>query len=164
MERAETLWGWNQDLDIPAAVARLDQSWLDQKYVLISGLDSSFDMRGVVDPRPLLDDLNAESWALGRHIAIEGPTFGHLLWAHEYFGGFDEVWFFDEMPVDQEPDAPRLTTDRKLLERPASVLTNWLQENRGVAGLGDGDDLNWITPSVSLADLWRARGASDQMP
>lgn len=67
------------------------------------------------------------------------------------FAGFDEVWVFAGAPAADvvEPETIGLTSETPV--EPAPALSGWFEETGCLLGLGDGDGLNYATPSRALA-------------
>ena len=72
----------------------------------------------------------------------------------QFFTGFDEVWLFTEAPASGKPDGLRMTSDQPLVSAPEG-LEAWMREVGCIAGLGDGDGLNFAAFDAELARLWR---------
>ncbi len=148
------LFGWNAELDIPSAVTMVDQKCLAESHALISAVDSSFDVRELLSLIPLLRRLGWHYYELGKGVVIPGGLLPNLIEEHDYFNGFDEIWFFEFAPSEPKPEAVPLTSDIKLKQGPADSVLTWMRSNGCIAGLGDGDGLNFVTFKPSLAELF----------
>jgi hypothetical protein len=153
MENA--LWGWTESLDIPSALGRMPGGQLGECHALITTIDSSADVNLLKSVRTAIEKLNVEYKPLGGGVVLPGSYLLQLD-TDGFFTGFDELWLFREPPHEPKPDSDRLTSDHKLIDAPPRLVTDWLYTNSGIAGLGDGVGLNWITVSPALADLWTA--------
>jgi hypothetical protein len=156
MEREQILWGWAPALDIPVALGRMDQRQLDESHVLITILDSTPEVNRMRPVRAAIERLEIDCRSLGGGLVVPGSSLGRLDMAYGLLDGFDEIWLFENPPIEPKPDSVPLTSDIKLLQGPPEFLSDWLFRNSGIAGLGDGDGLNWITVSPSLAENWSA--------
>lgn len=154
------LFGWNAELDIPSAVTMVEQKCLAESHALISAVDSSFRPRELPSLIPLLARLGWHYYELGGGVVITGELLLNLIEEHDYFHGFDEIWCFESPPSEPKPEAVPLTSDIKLQREPADSLVKWMRSNSCIAGLGDGDGLNFVTFKPSLAELF-SRQAQD---
>jgi hypothetical protein len=146
--------GWNPTLDIPSALALAPRQYVGDSHVLISVVDSSPKVAELASLLPLLDRLEASYRTLGDGVVIDGDVLVKLINDHGFFNGFDELWLFGKSPEVGKPEAIPLTSDVRLETEPPSVLVDWMRENDGVAGLGDGIGLNFVTFRPALAQLW----------
>jgi hypothetical protein len=154
MENRKVLYGWNPNLDIPAAVSVGGAQWVADTEVLISTVDSSSRVTELTSLKPLLDRLGATHSDLDAGVVIDGETLLTLICGQDFFDGFDELWFFNAMPSEAKPEAVPLTSDVQLTHPPADVLVQWMLDSNCIAGLGDGVGLNFVTFDESLARLW----------
>jgi hypothetical protein len=122
--------------------------------VLLSTIDSSPRVSEMADLRSVLRAMDASFDELGRGIVIDGSTLLSLVGKHDFLHGFDEVWLFTEKPSEDKPEAIPLTSDVHLQEQPSDAVANWMQRCGCIAGLGDGDGLNFVTLRPSIAELW----------
>jgi hypothetical protein len=149
------LWGWAESLDIPSALGRLPSGQLAESHALITMIDSSAEVNLLGSVRAAIEGLGVEYKPLGGGVLLPGSSLLQLD-RDGLFTGFDELWLFRDPPLERKPDSERLTSDHKLSVAPPRLVTDWLCRNSGIAGLGDGIGLNWITVSPALADLWTA--------
>jgi len=152
----ELLWGWTQTLDIPSAVSLIAPRRLTDCYALISVIDSSSRVTalpGLIAERERRDSDYAP---LGDGLVVPWRVLAELIRAESFFTGFDELWLFGEQPTEAKPESVPLTSDLPLRGAPAGALIDWTRRTRAVAGLGDGDGLNFVTFCPSLAALWTA--------
>jgi hypothetical protein len=91
--------------------------------------------------------------SLGSGMVIDGEALLALI-EHQFFDGFDELWIFRESPIEGKPEAIPLTSDVRLVHELSEDLRNWMYDNGCIAGLGDGDGLNFATFKPALARLW----------
>jgi len=148
------LYGWNPKLDIPSAIDGPEQrKQIAPSHVLVSMVDSTpaVDLSDLV---PLLQSMGENYDELGSGLVISGEALLSLVDEHKVFDGFDEIWIFGERPIQDKPDAIRLISDRKLGPEPPGLLVDWMRNNGCIAGLGDGDGLNYATFSPVLDELW----------
>ena len=155
--------GWNPALDLSTAVERIPQSELLRWFGLIAVVDSSANINELITLPRVLEDLGASLEHVGQSALVDGPTLIHLN-AGDFFSGFDELWLFRERPAQAKPEGRELffTSDTRRPGGPPERVERWFLENKGVAGLGDGDGLNWITPDPKLAPLWDGDGQSEE--
>lgn len=156
MSSSAPLFGWNPKLDIPSAVSIMPRAQVLSAQALISTVDSSSRVSELPSLPPLLEQMGIDPQSLGSGVLIAGGALLELLFERDFFAGFDEVWLFQSTPLSAKPEAVPLTSDVRLLQEPPAALTQWMYENDGFAGLGDGDGLNFITLDPDLAERWMA--------
>jgi hypothetical protein len=100
--------------------------------------------------------MEVDAQSLGNAALVSGEVLLALLFEHDFFSGFDEVWLFPSSPSSAKPEAVPLTSDVRLVHEPPAALTHWLCANDGLAGLGDGDGLNFMAFDPDLAKRWMA--------
>jgi hypothetical protein len=88
-------------------------------------------------------------------VVVGGATLLTLIDDYSFFTGFDEIWLFADPPLLSKPETIRITSDAPLEQRPPDALIAWMREADCLAGLGDGDGLNFVTFDLTLAELWR---------
>jgi hypothetical protein len=154
LDDGQLLSGWNAALDIPAALSLARRDCVAESYVLVSMVDSTPNVGQLPSLIPLLDSLGANHSLLGSSVIIGGDTLLALVEEHEFFNGFDEIWLFRDTPAVSKPEAIPITSDIRLQQELPEVLVSWMRESGCIAGLGDGDGLNFATFRPTLAQLW----------
>jgi hypothetical protein len=154
MPDEEIMFGWNSDLDMPSAVHRADRDLIVRGHVLISMVDSTPEVARLSSLLSVLAELSAAYRAADDDVVIDGETLLSLI-NRGFFTGFDEIWLFAEPPLDGKPPSLRLTSDVRLGQKLPEGIASWMTESGSLAGLGDGDGLNFATSHSALADLWR---------
>jgi hypothetical protein len=147
-------FGWNPALDVPSALGRVREpaAWT----VLVSMLDSTPEVATLPSLVPALRRAGIAVGVVGDDVALAWRDSRGLVEADDVLTGFDEVWLCRGVPAEPRPVADRLTCDRPLTEPPPRALGVWMREQGVVAGLGDGDGLNFVTSDEALAALWEA--------
>lgn len=147
--------GWVPAVDIATALHRIPAEQLDGCFALISMVDSTPRVRTLQSLVPLLRSLGHFLQEVDDDVVIEASSLLTLIDEHEFFSGFDEVWIFREIPRSGKPEGVRITSDTPLRATAPPGLARWMRETRCVAGLGDGDGLNFVTFDPALAALWQ---------
>jgi len=145
--------GWNSNLDIPSALARLPLQQLQRFRVLVTMIDSTSKVASLPSLVPRLRELDAAFVEIDDDVLLDAPTVLTLIGEGRFFTGFDEIWLFAEDPPVGKPTSIRLTSDQRIAG-PSEVLKEWMQRVACTAGLGDGDGLNFATFDPTLANLW----------
>jgi hypothetical protein len=148
--------GWSPAGDVPAAIRRLSPQQIADRVALVSVIDSTPRVAELPSVVPLLARSGIDWTRVGDDVALPAASLPELM-AHEgLFTGFDEVWLFDATPSHGKPASIRITSDVRLAAHPSTELRKWMQSSGSIAGLGDGDGLNFVTREATLAELWRA--------
>jgi len=87
---------------------------------------------------------------VGQGVAVRGALLRSMLAGH-FFNGFDEVWLCHDLPQTPKPEEVILTSERPAYRQGLARVQPWLQANRCLVGLGDGDGLNFVTLEPSVA-------------
>jgi hypothetical protein len=145
--------GWNPRLNLPMAVDAMVDYRLPP-FALSTIVDST-PVAQVSDLLPLLDGIGASHWQSGAAVAFEAATLRYLI-DDDFFNGFDEIWFFDELPrLSRMP--PRFTSEGEGdFSAVQTELIGWMRETGCDAALGDGVGLRFATSDPELASRWRA--------
>jgi hypothetical protein len=149
------LWfGWNEDLDIPSALALGGDHGIYETVALVSTIDSGRNVAGMPSLIPKLEQGGHPHTLLEEDVAVGMATLLTLI-RDDFFFGFDEIWIFRTTPERATPRDVRLTSDQPLIEV-SVALRNWMVESGCVAGLGDGCGLNFATFDPGLHRMWRS--------
>ncbi|MEA2393294.1 MAG: hypothetical protein QOJ82_1185 [Solirubrobacteraceae bacterium] len=143
-------WGWLAELDIPTAVQTIDELDDGLHYVLISAIDSTFDVTELQSLFVHLHDIGASAVKVGHAVAVERRTFDALI-KEEFFNGFDEVWLCRSIPQEPKPSDVRLTSDAQMVSAPSEAVGEWMCKVGCLLGLGDGAGLNFVTVDGRIA-------------
>jgi hypothetical protein len=147
--------GWLANCDIPSAVRQIPVTYLSDRYVLVSVVDSTPQVGNLPSLVPLIQSHGAFYGLCGEDVVIEAPFLLVLIEEHGFFNGFDELWFMSHIPAMAKPTALRITSDLRFEIDPPAGLSVWMQEAECLLGLGDGDGLNFATFDPGAADCFR---------
>ena len=147
------LYGWNADLDVLSALDRIASNRLARVTALLSVIDSSPDVARMISLIPLLERTGRAYTVVDRDVGVELPILLELF-EEQFFTGFDEVWLVRGTPRRGKPNGLRITSDLRLTG-PREGLSEWMVDSNCLAGLGDGDGLNFATFDERLAGVWR---------
>ncbi len=103
---------------------------------------------------PLLCRIEARYYELGDSVVVDGDTLLSLVSNHDFFNGSTKCGFFDAEPREIKPEAIPITSDIPLHQVPPEIMVRWMHANSCIAGLGDGNGLNFATDESALAQLW----------
>lgn len=142
----------NPTADLPTALRSVPKEL--QLLALVSVLDSTSGVAGLPSFVPLLTASKTPYATVGTDVSVSVVDLIALQQTHEIFTGFDEVWLFASLPSLPKPAHIRLTSDQVLTSAPAG-LEDWMLKSDCLAGLGDGDGLNFVTFDSTLATVWR---------
>jgi hypothetical protein len=74
-------------------------------------------------------------------------THKYLLCTH-----FDEVWLFDEDPIEPKPERASIVAPYDFGEEvPTTEVADWMWRSGCIVGLGDGISLNYVTVDEGIA-------------
>jgi hypothetical protein len=146
--------GWTPSLDIPTALHAVPSDDAFARYVLVSMIDSTPKVRELLSLVPLLKELGVFYAEVDDDVVIELPTLFALADEHNFLSGFDEVWLCTNVPASGKPTRFRITSDVPFGAEPPAGLAEWMLRSSCVAGLGDGDGLNFATFDPQLAAVW----------
>jgi len=152
---ASLLHGWNPDLDIPTAITKVSRDLRDPCLVLIAVLDSTTEVSSLPSLAPFLEQRARWHATVDGDVVVALATLITCLDHPELFAGFDEIWLCDAMPTAGKPAHLGITSDRPLDSEPSPDLARWMRTASCMAGLGDGDGLNFATFDPALAAAWR---------
>ena len=147
--------GWNSELDIPSALAAIRPA---PHFALVSMLDSTPQVSELPSMVPLLKRLDRWYATIDGDVVVETSTLIALAEEQDLLAGFDEIWLLDVLPAVSKPADVRITSDNPLGAEISVALTEWMLTSGCIAGLGDGDGLNFVTVSHELALAWHPAG------
>lgn len=148
-------FGWTPDLDVPSALGRVPPERLCPLHVLVTMIDSTPRVRVLQSFLSILRELGADYVEVDDDVLIDVPTLFALIRDRCFLTGFDEVWLFEDPPKVGKPQYLRMTSDKPLRSGPSHELVTWMRDANCLAGLGDGDGLNFATSDGTLAALWK---------
>ncbi|MGI8982151.1 MAG: hypothetical protein ACR2FY_23210 [Pirellulaceae bacterium] len=142
--------GWI-DTSIHDFLADMDDPPASMAYALITCLDSSFDIAGLVGKNSRLATLKKEGTIVGKGLLLKTRRLLALDRSARLFFGFDEVWFFSHSLVSPKPKNLVITGPERISESMLKPLTSWLQSNGAYLGLGDGTGMNFCAKLRGVA-------------
>jgi hypothetical protein len=153
--------GWI-DTTIHDFFAEIEAPPSTMAYTLLTCLDSSFDLRTVMEKSQALQSLKGSCKIIGHGALV--PT-RQLLKAerrNRIFFGFDEVWFFPRPPVRPKPQELVITGPNRITADLLAHVSKWMQKTGCSLGLGDGTGMNFCARIGGMAGyLLRASSESD---
>ena len=129
------------ELPLPAAMS----------YVLITCLDSCFDMPVVVERSREIRSAGLVGKIVGNGFLVKTRELLFRERKHPIFFGFDEVFFFPSVPRKSKPDALTLVGPEKLSQPLPAKWVDWLRRTGCSLALGDGTGLNFIAKLEGIA-------------
>jgi hypothetical protein len=90
---------------------------------------------------------------VGSGILLSGRQTVLLARKYRLFTHFDEVWLFDEAPIEPKPERASLVAPYDLSEEVPTEVADWMWRSGCIAGLGDGVGLNYVTVDERVARL-----------
>jgi hypothetical protein len=121
------------------------------KYVLITSIDSCSNLRGLPTVQAVAKRGEIEGF-LGEAPIMEGDHLGDLDKDHNLFNGFDEIWFFRDIPSVGLPRGISIAGPTRLDEMVPDGLIDWMRKAGCDLGLGDGIGLNFIAWDRAVAE------------
>lgn len=91
--------------------------------------------------------------SLGTGILVPGDFVVELGHEHNFFNGFDEVWFYYQRPTEPKPENVVISGPRELRGAIPPEVIKWTCSSYCLLGLGDGICLNYVTVDQGLADF-----------
>jgi hypothetical protein len=140
--RSEYVAGWI-DTTIHDFLSEIEEPSSSMGYVLITCLDSCFDVASLVKQSDHLAGLNGQCRRMGNSVWL---TIRQLLAAERrgrIFFGFDEIWFFPHPPNRPKPPEIVITGPNRINDPVLDRLTGWMQSSGCSLGLGDGTGMNF---------------------
>ncbi len=151
---SDLICGWTPGLNIPVAIHRPTHELIARSHVLVSALDSTDEVSTLPSVASFFSRMDLSHDQIGTDLLVSGETLLALIHEPNFFTGFDEIWLFRNPPRQTKPKILRLTSDVPLGDEPSDLLVSWMKGADCLAGLGDGDGLNFVTFDVGLAKLW----------
>jgi hypothetical protein len=144
--------GHKKDLFIADLVEEHPEFIESFPFVLITSLDSSppTSLRNV---RRALAEHVDEFREVGSGILLSGQQTIMLTRRYLLFTHFDEVWLFDEVPIEPKPERASIVSPYDLGEEVPTEVADWMQHSGCSVGLGDGIGLNYVTVDEGVARL-----------
>ena len=140
--RAEYVAGWI-DTTIHDFLSDIDEPSSSMSYVLVTCLDSCFDVASLLKRSESLAGLSKQYQQIGSGVLL---TIRQLLAAERrtrIFFGFDEIWFFPHPPNRPKPHEIVITGPNRINDPVPDRLTGWMQTSGCSLGLGDGTGMNF---------------------
>jgi hypothetical protein len=147
------LWsGFKKDLFIADLVAERPQFIESFSFALITSLDSSPPTSLTNVGRALVEHVD-EFREVGSGILLSGRQTVLLARKYLLFTHFDEVWLFDEAPIEPKPERTSIVAPYDLSEEVPPEVADWMWRSGCVVGLGDGVGLNYVTVDEHVVHL-----------
>lgn len=147
---ADYCTGW-MDSSVHQFLADLDSPSSSMKYVLITCLDSCFDVASMLQKSAALKPLGPHAEVIGQGLLVSTSRLMKAQQSGQIFFGFDEIWFFPSQDVTRKPKHICITGPEPLKPDPPAKLVEWMENNRCSLGLGDGAGLNFIAKLRGVA-------------
>jgi hypothetical protein len=90
---------------------------------------------------------------VGSGVLLSGQQTIMLTRRYLLFTHFDEVWLFDEVPIEPKPERASIVAPYDLGEEVPTEVADWMQHSGCIVGLGDGFGLNYVTVDEGVARL-----------
>jgi hypothetical protein len=139
---------WLPGHSVAAAYDAISDLLPQDAHVLLTALDSDFELRNATRLHERLRSAGIESLPLGGGLVLTRAAVAELLNDTNYFTGFDELWVFPTFPATPKPSAVVLTSERQV--EASEELVRWMGAGC-LVGLGDGDGLNFATCEPRIA-------------
>lgn len=140
--QSQYVTGWI-DTTIHDFLSEIDEVPSNMTYVLVTCLDSSFDIASLLSESRRLRGLREQCKPVGDGALL---TTRRLLAAERLqriFFGFDELWFLPDPQVDPKPPDLVITGPHRIDAQHLARLTEWMRANCCSLGLGDGTGMNF---------------------
>lgn len=142
---------WLPSLAIPDVLSTVLAAEANAKYVLVTVIDSTPQVRQLPSIVPLLDQLGMFYRAVDDDVVIKAADLSALVNRHHILSGFDEIWLCRDIPRAGKPVTFQITSDVPFGNDPPAGLLNWMLASTCTVGLGDGDGLNLATTEQTVA-------------
>jgi hypothetical protein len=169
-----------KSLDSVVHVADYFSGWLDSSvpdfldlfpldspninYALITSLDSDRKPAKLLERNPdlsrLLDGTSLRDGAL----LVPARLLKSSETRDQIFFGFDEVWFFPEKVVEPKPKGAWIVGPDRIGQSTLDRLGTWMNQNRCMLALGDGNGLNFIVKARGMMKYLIALSMSQRTP
>ncbi len=142
--------GW-LDSSIHDFLIDLPRAFPSMATALITAIDSSPDVVGLLDRSPELRGIKPIAEPLGRGIVVPTRVLLEREKTHPIFFGFDEVWFCRKPPRAPRPDSvSMLYGPGRVREEELERIALWMAQSDCSLGLGDGLGLNFVIKARGL--------------
>ena len=131
------------DTTVHDFMSKIDEPPSTMAYVLITCLDSNFDVSPLLERSEPLKPLRGKCQRVGQGILL---TTRQLLTAARHnriFFGFDEVWFFPTPAITPKPEDLVITGLSTIDPGEIEGYREWMLMNDCSLGLGDGAGMNF---------------------
>jgi hypothetical protein len=121
------------------------ETWMPAaNYVLISVLDSNPDVANTITAARLLAEIHG-SYSLGSGIVVNIKELVRENSMQQIFFGFDEIWLFQEKPIEPKPRDFTIVTPSSILSSSVpQSLADWMRRSKCLAGVGDGTETLYV--------------------
>ncbi len=120
-------------------------------YALITCVDSTTDLSHLKTARAITQR-HPQCGFLGTALVIPGELLADIVTEFNLFNGFDEAWFFRNVPQVAKPDDVSLVAPLDLRQEAIpQELRDWMRASGCELGLGDGGGLNYVTLDERVA-------------
>jgi hypothetical protein len=144
--------GHKKDLFIADLVEEHPEFIESFPFVLITSLDGSPPTSLRTVRRALAEHVD-EFREVGSGVLLSGQQTIMLTHKYPLFSHFDEVWMFDEAPIEPKPERASIVAPYDLGEEVPTEVADWMQRSGCIVGLGDGIGLNYVTVDEGVARL-----------
>ena len=141
-KQADYIAGWI-DSTIHDFIVGIEEPTASMRYALITCLDSSFDVRSMLEQSKHLKSVRGKCQLVGQGILLSTRQLLAAERVDRIFFGFDEVWFFPTSHAEPKPENLILTGPEKVSPQEIDQFTHWMLSSKCSLGLGDGVGMNY---------------------
>lgn len=137
---------------IPTVLESLVELDLSFAYAMVTVIDSDPRVARLPSIATLLRAQRKGVSILDRSIVVPRLTLLELVREWDLFNGFDEVWFFESVPLLPRPADVVITADVSMKTRDLGHVAAWMEASGARLGLGDGEGVNYATIDPDIAE------------
>jgi len=120
-------------------------------YSIISSIDSNRNPIDLITDKEIAKTISNFK-DISKQLSILTKDLKKLLQEFDLFNGFDEIWFFSEIPKNPIPQAFWITGPREIQTDFPTGLLEWMEINHCGLGLGDGIGMNYVTIYSNISE------------